>query len=92
MRPSFSQWCAVMRISGLNFEHRKFCSAMWKNFFKIRVMEHQNRLPKEVVESPMEIFKTHLDAYLYDLLCRTCLSRGVGLDDLLRSLPAPAIL
>ena len=71
MRPSFSQWCAVMRISGLNFEHRRFCSAMWKNFFKI--------------------IKTHLDAYLYDLLCRTCLSRGVGLDDLLRSLPAPAI-
>jgi len=36
----------------------------------LRVMEHWNRLPREVVEgiSPsMEIFKTWLDAYLGDL-------------------------
>ena len=37
--------------------------------FMVRVMEHWNRLPREVVESPsMEIFKTHLDAYLCHLL------------------------
>jgi len=31
----------------------------------VRVMEQQNRLPREVAESPsVEIFKTHLDAYL----------------------------
>ena len=42
---------------------------MLKNFFMVRVMEHWNRLHREAVESPsMEIFKTHLDAYLCDLL------------------------
>jgi len=30
-------------------------------------MEHWNRLPREAAESPMEIFKTHLDTDLYDL-------------------------
>ena len=41
---------------------------MWKNFFTVRVMEHWNRLVRELVESPtMEIFKTHVDAYLCDL-------------------------
>ena len=41
---------------------------MQKNF-TVRVMEQWNRLPREDVESPsMEIFKTHLDAYLCDLL------------------------
>ena len=42
---------------------------MKKIVFMVRVKEHWNRLPREVVESPsMEIFKTHLDAYLFDLL------------------------
>ena len=42
---------------------------MWKNFFTVRVMELWNRLSKEVGEPPsMEIFKTHLDIYLCDLL------------------------
>jgi len=40
-----------------------------KNFFTLRVMEHQNRLPREVVESPsLEILKTHLDKVLCSLL------------------------
>ena len=41
---------------------------MWKNFFAVRVMEHWNRLPRKVVEPPMEIFKTCLDTYLCNLL------------------------
>ena len=38
---------------------------MRKNY----VMEHWNRLPRETVESlPLEIFKTHLDVFLCNLL------------------------
>jgi len=41
---------------------------MQKNFM-VRVKEHWNRLPREVVESPsLEIFKTHLYTYLCSLL------------------------
>ena len=57
------------RNNSLTLKQRKFqTKIMWKNFFMVRVMEHWNRLPREVVESPaMEIFKTHLDVYLCDL-------------------------
>ena len=38
---------------------------MQKNFFMVRITEHWNSLPREVVKPPsMEIFKTWLDAYL----------------------------
>ena len=55
------------RNNGLKPEHRKFCTNMQKNF-TVRVMEHWNRLPREGVESSVEIFKTRLDAYLCDVL------------------------
>ncbi|KFQ15757.1 hypothetical protein N330_07805, partial [Leptosomus discolor] len=55
--------------NGHKLEHRKFGLNMRKNFFTLRVTEHWNRLPREVVESPsVEIFKTHLDMILCNLL------------------------
>ena len=45
-----------------------FHASMRKNFFSVRVTEHWNRLTREAVESPLDIFKTHLNVYLCDLL------------------------
>ena len=57
------------RRNGLKLEHRKFHKNTWKNFFIVKVMEHWNRFPTEVVESPsIEILKTQLDIYLCSLL------------------------
>jgi len=40
-----------------------------KKFFTLRVMEHWNRLPRKVVESPsLEIFKTRQDKVMCSLL------------------------
>jgi len=42
---------------------------MRRDFFPLRVTEHWNRLPMEVVDSPsLEIFRTHLDEVLCNLL------------------------
>ncbi|GAB0188308.1 hypothetical protein GRJ2_001296100 [Grus japonensis] len=50
-------------------EHRRFHLNMRKNLFTVRVTEHWNRLPREVVESPsLQIFKTRLDMILCNLL------------------------
>ena len=41
----------------------------------MRVTEHWNRLPREAVESfSLEVFKTHLDTFLCNLLFRICFS------------------
>ena len=81
------------RSNGLKLVHRKLYTNMQKNFFRVRVTEHWNRLPREVVESsPVEICKIHLHSYLCDLLQGTCFSREIGLHDLQRSFPTPATL
>ena len=57
------------RGKGHKLRHRKFRLNMRRNFFPLRVTEHWNRLPREVVESPsLEIFKTRPDKVLYSLL------------------------
>jgi len=61
MRSGSSQLCVShrTRIYGLIAEHRKFHANMWKNLFMVRMTEHGNMLPREVVKSvSMDIFKT----------------------------------
>jgi len=56
------------RGNGHKLKHRKFRLNMRKNFFPLRMMEHWNRLPREVVDCPLEIFKAFLDKVPYSLL------------------------
>lgn len=56
-------------------------------------MEHQKRLPREVVDSPpLDMFKSHLNRVLGNWLYVALLEREFELDDLQRSLPTLAIL
>lgn len=57
-------------------QHKKFHLNMRKNFFTVSVMQHWNRLSREVAESPsLEIFKMYPDTFLCDLLYRNCFSK-----------------
>jgi len=57
------------RANGHKLKPRKFRLNMRKNFFPLRLTEHWNRLPREVVDSPsLERLKTCWDKVLYSLL------------------------
>lgn len=61
---------------------QKYCIGsfiiMRKSLFTVRVTKHSNRQPKNVVESPpLEVLKTHLDAFLCNLLYGLCFNRGL---------------
>jgi len=64
------------RGDGHKLKHKKFFLNMRMIFF-LRVMEHWNRLPREVVDSPsLEIFRPRLDKVLCSLLQATLLRQG----------------
>lgn len=78
MRQGSSQGCAATRqeVTGKN-EHRKFCIKMSKNSITMSVLEHWNKLPRDVVETPfLKIFKTYLKAILA-AYCRESALAGV---------------
>ena len=69
-RPVFSAVCGDRtRGNGHKLKHWKFSTNVPKNFFIVRVLEHWNRLPRDVVDYPsLKILKTCLDSYLCSLL------------------------
>ena len=67
------------RLNMCTLEDGKFHLNMKNNFFSLRVTEHWNRLPREVVESPsLEIFKTQLGAFCMWPDVGNLFSRRVG--------------
>jgi len=65
------------RGNGHKLKQSKFQLNMRKSFFTLRVTEHWNRLPREVVESPsLKISKTRLDKVRCSLLQVTLLQQG----------------
>ncbi|KFV84740.1 hypothetical protein N308_02805, partial [Struthio camelus australis] len=50
-------------------KYRKFQFNIRKHFFTVRVVEHWNRLSREIVESlSLEMFKTQMDMVLGQLV------------------------
>jgi len=70
MGPGSFQWCPETGKGAIvkNRNIKRFIQTC-KRSFTGRVMECRNRLLREVMESPsLEMFKTHLEAFLFNLL------------------------
>ncbi|KFQ27283.1 hypothetical protein N332_13321, partial [Mesitornis unicolor] len=55
--------------NGCKLEKGRFRLDIRKKLFTMRVVDHWNRLPREVVEAPsLEIFKVRLDGAVSNLI------------------------
>ncbi|RMC15240.1 hypothetical protein DUI87_07425 [Hirundo rustica rustica] len=77
MVPECFQWCLP---TGHKLKYKKFHLNIRKNFFALRVAEHWDRLPWEVMESPsLETFKTQKPTWTHSsVTCSSPVLRDTG--------------